>query len=85
MVEKRTEGALTHTVLSGRWPAVSCPFLSCCFAAAAAAAAVAVAVAVDPAGVGCDAGVEVVVSEWQNLILVANCDSQCHPGRNGRR
>jgi hypothetical protein len=26
-----------------------------------------------------------VVSGWQNLILVANCDSQYHPGRNGRR
>jgi hypothetical protein len=78
--------------LSGRWPAVSCPFLSCCFAAvaaavvaAAAAAAAAAAVVVEPAGVGRDAGVEAVVSEWQNLILVANCDSQYHPGRNGRR
>jgi hypothetical protein len=83
LVENRTEGALTHTVLSGRWPAVSCPFLSCCFAAVAAAAAA--AVAVEAAGVGRDAGVEAVVSEWQNLILVANCYSQYHPGRNERR
>ena len=37
--------ALTHIVLSGRWPGAWCPFLSCCSVVVAAAAAMAVGLA----------------------------------------
>jgi hypothetical protein len=57
--------------------------LSCC-SAVVAVVAVAVA-AVDPAGVGRGAVVEAVESGQLNPILVANCGSRYHPGRNGKR
>jgi hypothetical protein len=72
--------ALTHIVLSGRWPEVWCPSLSCCWRSAAVTAEV----VADPAAGG-GAVVEAVESERQNLILAANCGSRYHPGRNGRK
>ena len=68
--------ALTHIVLSKRWPVAWCLFLSCCFAVVAA---------VGSAGAGSGAAVEAVASAQPSQILAVNCDSRYHPGRNGKK